>query len=224
MSGKSTRKPVRKLPVVLIAVSSLIGVTVTAGSAFAEPGGNSTNAKLCKDWASLYRANGSSFSNRGDCTSYAARGGTVLTEPPPPPDLTPNVVTVDPASSAAGTYDASGAEFGSAPTTTGVSGQLALANDGVDLPSDGCSPLVGFPAGAIALIDRSGACTFVQQVLNAQAGGAIAVVIANDVAGDPVTLDGDSDAVTISAVMVSQADGAVIKAGLPANGSVAAAP
>jgi hypothetical protein len=224
MSGNSMRKPAGRLAAVFVAASSLTGVTMTAGSVFAEPGGNSANAKQCKDWALLYREDGSTFSNRGDCTSHAARGGAILTEPPPPPpDLTPNIVTVD-TGPAAGTYEASAAEFGPALTAAGVSGTLELVNDGTDLPSDGCAPLVGFPAGAIALIDRAAACTYVQQVLHAQAGGAVAVVIINDVAGDPTTLDGDSAVVIIPAVMVSQVDGATIKAGLPATGAVAAVP
>jgi PA domain/LVIVD repeat len=135
----------------------------------------------------------------------------------------PNLVTIDPPSSAAGTYLASGAAFGPVPSLAGTAGNVVLVNDGSALPTEGCSPLVGFPAGAIALIDR-GTCSFVQKVGNAQAAGAIAVIVVNNVAGPPTTMGGTDPTITIPSVMVSLADGAVIKAGLPATGRVSAAP
>jgi hypothetical protein len=135
----------------------------------------------------------------------------------------PNSVTIDPPSSAAGTYEASGAAFGPPPTTTGVSGNVALVDDGVPPASDGCEPLIGFPAGSIALIDR-GNCTFVQKVSNAQSAGATAVIMVNNVPGDPITMGGSDPSITIPSVMVSLEDGDVIKAGLPATGKVASDP
>ncbi len=48
------------------------------------------------------------------------------------------------------------------------------------MPSEGCGPIVGFPAGAIALVDR-GNCNFADKTLNAQHAGAVAVVIVNNV-------------------------------------------
>jgi hypothetical protein len=54
---------------------------------------NSSSAKQCRDWQALYRQDGSTFVDRGACTSYAASGGIMLTSPPPPPpDPTPNLV------------------------------------------------------------------------------------------------------------------------------------
>ena len=122
---------------------------------------------------------------------------------------------------AAGTYLGSYARFSPAPTNAGISGDVVLVNDGTALPTEGCGPLVGFPAGAIALVDR-GTCTFVEKVRNAQAAGAVAVVIANNAAGNPGVMSGTMEPtpVSIPAIMVSQADGATIKAGLPASGSV----
>ena len=54
----------------------LVGVTaaVMATSALAA-GGNSSNAALCQDWRTLYRADGTPFKNQGECVSYAAQGG-----------------------------------------------------------------------------------------------------------------------------------------------------
>lgn len=68
-------------------------------------------------------------------------------------------------------------------------------------------------SGAVVLIAR-GACTFSQKVATATAAGAIGVVVYNNVGGDPIAMGGVGD---IPAVMVSQADGATIKAGLPST-------
>ena len=130
------------------------------------------------------------------------------------------------------------ARFGPPATNAGVGGQLVLANDGVatgpvGTVNDACEPLVGFPAGAIAVIDRANTpppppnnqppvCTFLQQTMNAQAAGAVAVVIVNNTTGNAPILAGTFTVAgpTISAVSVTQADGAAIKAALPAAGTV----
>jgi extracellular elastinolytic metalloproteinase len=139
------------------------------------------------------------------------------------PEL-PHIVIVDPLSTAAGTYGAAGAAFGPEPTADGYAGDIVLVNDGSSQnPTEGCSPLVDFPAGAIALIDR-GTCAFVQKVTNAQDAGAGAVIVANNAPGDPFTMGGTAPAIVIASVMVSLADGNTIKDGLPATGAVAKAP
>jgi PA domain/LVIVD repeat len=130
-----------------------------------------------------------------------------------------NLVTIDPPSSAAGVYGATGASFGPAPTDQPVSGDVVLVNDGSANPTLGCNPLVGFPAGAIALVDR-GTCAFVVKVKNAQDAGAVAVIVANNVPGDPITMGGDDPTIVIPSVMVSLDNGNTIKAGLPATGSI----
>ncbi|MGH9244297.1 MAG: PA domain-containing protein [Acidimicrobiales bacterium] len=132
-------------------------------------------------------------------------------------------VTVDPPSSAAGDYGAAEATFGPPAPEAGVPGDIVLVDDGTDVPTDACEPLVGFPAGAIALLDR-GICTFVQKVNNAQDAGAVAVIVANNVPGPPINMGGDDPGVVISSVMVSLADGDTIKAGLPATGAVSSLP
>jgi hypothetical protein len=141
----------------------------------------------------------------------------------------PNLVTVDPPSAAAGDYQASGAAFGPAPTAAGLSGAIELVNAGPNpafpaaQPSEGCGAFVGFPAGAIALVDR-GTCGFVVKAANAQAAGASAMIVANNAPGTPITMGGTDPTITIPSVMVSQADGNTIKAGLPATGSVSRNP
>lgn len=118
---------------------------------------------------------------------------------------------------AAGTYLANGAAFGGDPI--GIGGLMAIGEDG-DTSSggtttDGCQPLVGFPAGAVAIVDR-GACTFTQKAQNAQDAGATGVVVANNGPGT-IVMAGSAPGVLIPAIMVSQSDGATIKAGLPAT-------
>jgi VCBS repeat-containing protein len=66
---------------VVVGVFAVAGVIVTAGSAEpAGPGpGNSPNAKSCEKggWQDLVRSDGSVFASQGECTSYAAQGGTL---------------------------------------------------------------------------------------------------------------------------------------------------
>lgn len=132
----------------------------------------------------------------------------------------PHTVSVDAPSSAAGEYGATGAQFGPPPTMDGLTGAFAVVNDGSGT-AEGCGALIGFPAGAIAIADR-GTCNFTVKVANAQAAGASAVVVANNAPGAPITMGGADPSITIPSVMVSQADGATIKAGLPATGGITA--
>jgi hypothetical protein len=59
-------------------------VAAVAATPAGAAGGSSANANLCKDdgWKTLYRGDGSTFANQGDCVSYAVKGNTILTEPP----------------------------------------------------------------------------------------------------------------------------------------------
>jgi hypothetical protein len=118
--------------------------------------------------------------------------------------------------SAAGGYDLTGAAFGPTAPATGITAPLAVVNAGGDNPSQGCGPLVGFPAGAIAIADRGG-CAFTEITANAQAAGAVAVVVANNAAGAPIQLGGADASITIPAGMVSLDDGQKLKSGLPAT-------
>lgn len=115
------------------------------------------------------------------------------------------------------TYPGSPASFG--PTLpdfpTVVSGTLQLVTDGAAPVNDGCTALVGFVAGRIAVIDRGG-CEFGLKVLNAQNAGAVAAIIVNNVPGDPIAMGPGSSggSVTIPSTMLSQTDGTVVKNGL----------
>ncbi len=108
------------------------------------------------------------------------------------------------------------ATFGAPLTLTGVTGDVVLANDGVGTTSDGCeSPWVNAAsvAGKVALVDR-GTCTFTQKATNAQAAGAIALLVVNNVAGDPPAMSGTAPGVTIPVASLSQSDGTAVKTAL----------
>jgi len=96
-------------------------------------------------------------------------------------------------------------------------------NDGTAAPTLGCNVLVGFTPGNIAIVQR-GTCTFVVKVKNAQDAGAIAVIVGNNVAGDPITMGGADATITIPSLMVSLADYNLVSANLPANATLRANP
>lgn len=106
-------------------------------------------------------------------------------------------------------YVAAGADFGPALTPTGITGNVVAA-----VPANGCTAISTPLAGSIALIDR-GACDFSIKALNAQSAGATAVIIANNQGGTAVFTMGagtSAQRVRIPAVMISQNDGADLKA------------
>ena len=90
-------------------------------------------------------------------------------------------------------------------------GDVVYYDDGT-LTHEACTGApVNSVAGKVALIDR-GNCNFTVKVLNAQAAGAIAVIMVNNVAGAPIIMGGGPDnTITIPAVMISITDGATIK-------------
>jgi PA domain len=145
--------------------------------------------------------------------------------PDNPTDL-PRRVTVN-SGPAAGQYPATGAEFGESLTEQGLTGNIIAVNDGVvgtpgGTVTDGCEAYT-VPAGSIALVDR-GFCPFVVKAAVAQAAGAGGMIVANNAPGNPITMGGADPNVTISSVMVSQANGATIRAGLPANATLSRTP
>src|SRR5438552_3201249 len=81
-----------------------------------------------------------------------------------------------------------------------------------DTASDGCTSVPAGASGDLAIIDRGG-CTFSQKVANAKPAGAIAVLIVNNVAGDPIamarTAGFDDD---LPAVMIGKNEGTALRA------------
>src|SRR6266496_1443072 len=81
-----------------------------------------------------------------------------------------------------------------------------------DTASDGCTSVSAGASGKLAIIDR-GTCTFSQKVANAKAAGAVAVLIINNVAGDPIAMArtaGFDD--NIPAAMIGLSEGAALRA------------
>jgi minor extracellular serine protease Vpr len=87
-----------------------------------------------------------------------------------------------------------------------------------------CSALPdGSLTGEIAVLSR-GTCTFSAKIRNAQAAGAVAAVVVNNVAGDPVAMgqDGTANQPTIPAYMASLADRATLAAADGVSGTISA--
>ncbi len=121
----------------------------------------------------------------------------------------------------AATYAMGTAAFGGAVPAGGLTGDLVLVQDGAAPASDGCEALVNGAAlaGRIALVDR-GTCTFASKAQAAQDAGAIAVVIANNAAGDPPALGGSGPDIVIPVVSITQDAGTAIKAQLGLGATV----
>ncbi len=139
----------------------------------------------------------------------------------------PNIVTVNSPAVIAGDYPASGAAFGPTVAAAGpITGDVAYVGRGCDpayqlgQPLD---PYLASPAGKIALIDR-GSCTFTSKVKKAQDNGALAVIVANIAAGNPITMGGADPTITIPSVMVSLDNGNLFKSNAPVNATLKANP
>jgi extracellular elastinolytic metalloproteinase len=133
----------------------------------------------------------------------------------------PSAVTVA-SGPAAGTYLAQYARFSPAATTAGTPGTLVLVDDGNGAPNDGCDPYT-LPPGSIAVVDTTATCDNYTQAKNAEAAGAVSVVVVHT-ANTPALMSGSMvSPVGIPAVRIGLADGNAIKAaiaGSPAPGSV----
>lgn len=133
-------------------------------------------------------------------------------------------LTVTEPSAVARNYDIGTAGFGPAANRSFISGPIVAATDAanVDGPAttDGCSAYenAAAVAGRIALVDR-GTCTFVIKALNAQAAGAVGLVIADNrkETCQPPSMGGSDDSVRIPVVSITQDDGAALRAQLPAT-------
>jgi len=110
----------------------------------------------------------------------------------------------------AGNYQVGTASFGPPVSFPGNT-----ANVLASVPADGCTAITNGAqlSGRIALIDR-GNCNFVVKSKNAQDAGAVAVVIADNVAGPVAGMSGSDATITIPSVRITLADGNAIKAQL----------
>jgi minor extracellular serine protease Vpr len=126
-------------------------------------------------------------------------------------------ITVDSA-----TYGAAAGEF--ATVGSDVTAELDAVEGSVNGLDTACLPLSVDLTGKIALITR-GACTFSSKIRNTQNAGAAVVLVANNVAGDPVAMaqDGTPDQPTVPAYMVSVVAGQALLASDGSTATVSAA-
>ncbi|MDR9399810.1 MAG: T9SS-dependent M36 family metallopeptidase [Psychroflexus sp.] len=107
------------------------------------------------------------------------------------------------------------ASFGPSIPVTPITADLALVQDDNASAStntlDGCDNITNASEinGKIAVIER-GECTFVSKIEKAQNAGALAVIMINNVPGDPITMGGDSNVITIPSIMISLTEGSSI--------------
>lgn len=121
------------------------------------------------------------------------------------------------AQAAGGLYSIGEADFGPSVTNPPVTGQIMPVVDQANGTGLACVPLSAENAAAvnhnIALISR-GTCGFAVKVKNAQNAGAIGVIVADNQPGAVAGMGGFDPSITIPAVRVTQADGALIAASL----------
>ena len=118
----------------------------------------------------------------------------------------------------AGAYQAEPATFGAPIAAAGLKGVLTRARDsGGASDTDACEPIISDVADRIALVERGG-CTFVAKALNAQAAGAIGLIIANDRPG--LFIAGGTDpSVLIPVAGLTQEAGITIRGARALSGS-----
>ena len=129
-------------------------------------------------------------------------------------NLSGSGVTVTAPGSIAGPY-AAGVATGFGPQTFSLSGDVVLGIDAAAPVNDGCSVLTnaGAVSGKICLLDR-GTCSFLIKAQAAQAAGAIACLIADNLpAFNPPGLGG-TGSLTIPVLSITQATGNAIKTAL----------
>lgn len=115
-------------------------------------------------------------------------------------------------------YNAYASTFGAAPTSTGITGALALYVDASGDTNDGCETATVSLKSKVALVTR-GTCDFTVKVKNAQSAGATAVIIANNVEGSAFAPGGTNRLIKIPSAMVTLADANILrtKAGVSTN-------
>ena len=134
-------------------------------------------------------------------------------------------------------YLAREAAFGEPLDQEGVTANLVLAQataGHIGAPEEGCGRTASLPAGSapqpfanaaeiagnIALVKR-GNCTFLDKAANAQASGAIGMVVYNNVPGEPVAMGATGgEIIVMPAIMISLADGSTLRSELDAGRTV----
>lgn len=127
-------------------------------------------------------------------------------------------IALEPAS-VAGNYDFTYTDgWGMDMTANSVQDTVVVISDGTAGDTLGCIATTNNVAGKIALIYR-GTCEFGAKALAAQTAGAVGVIVVNNVSGAPIAMGPGAVGaqVTIPVVMISQADGALLRPSIDAN-------
>lgn len=108
----------------------------------------------------------------------------------------------------AGQYYGYDSNFAPPVPAAGITADLVVIEDDSGDPNDACGNITnaGDLNGKIAVI-RRGTCSYNVKVLGAQDSGAVAVIVVNDVTGDPIPMGGNGSSITIPAVMIYKTDG-----------------
>jgi hypothetical protein len=182
---------------------------------------DNTTGKL---WVNMTNAERAASSLRASGLSWT--GPRVTAAVPSVLSFTPQLRLIGAGATAGGDLFAVGeADFGPKLDNSPVTGQIAQVALQSDSPGSACTPFNAANAEAvrrkIALVSR-GTCGFAVKVKNAQDAGAIGVIVADNAPGPVVGMGGADPTITIPAVRVTQADGALIAASLAKpNGNTA---
>ncbi|WP_027393943.1 T9SS-dependent M36 family metallopeptidase [Aquimarina latercula] len=105
-------------------------------------------------------------------------------------------------------FDPGHVDAPSAPDAITADLALAVDDDATIDENDICSELINSSDldGKIAVV-RRGECNFTDKVFRCQQAGALAVLVVNNVGGDPIPMGGENNAITIPAVMINMTDG-----------------
>jgi Zn-dependent metalloprotease len=131
-------------------------------------------------------------------------------------------MTINSPAGAAGPCTAVAASFGPVFDKAGVTTDIVVATDAVETggtATDGCSAYTNTSAiaGKFAYVDR-GLCTFGAKAAIADAAGATGIIVGDNAPGRaPISMSGNAD---IYGAMVTQADGARIKAAGTVNATI----
>jgi hypothetical protein len=110
----------------------------------------------------------------------------------------------------AGIYNSTPGNIGAPLPAPGapITADLVLVEDATGDIYDACEAIIngGNISGKIAVI-RRGSCTYVDKIVAAEAEGAVAVIMVNNVGGAPVVMGGTDPGIGIPAIMVGQTDG-----------------
>ena len=122
---------------------------------------------------------------------------------------TPIALNINSPAGIAGTLPSVFGNIGTGAPATPITADLVLFDDATGDPYDACESATNGAAlnGKIAVIRRGGGCTYVDKVVAAEAEGAIAVIVVNNVGGAALVMSGTDPGIGIPALMVTMTDG-----------------